>query len=110
MLKNVTAWVQAHSDTRMDSRAFMACLFDLNISTAEEPMFRAAWNMATMTGQAGAVTEAIAEVADKESVSIVAWPDRNSHVIAYLAALGAARRAVSAVRHDLGRSFSRRFF
>jgi len=105
MLKSVVAWLKSNP-----TGTFMACMFDLHVSSADETMFRAAWNMATMSGQAGAATEALIEAAEKEEVAIVAWHDRNSHVLAYGAALGVARRAASAVRHDLGRSFSRRFF
>ena len=110
MLKNVVAWLKSHPTVRMDERAYMACMFDLGVSSAEETLFRAAWNMATLPGQVGAATEALVEAAKKEEVAIVAWHDRNSHVLAYGAALGVARRAANAVRHDLGRSFSRRFF
>ena len=110
MLKSVTAWVQAHPNTRMDSLAFMACMFDLSISTVEETMFRACWNMATIPGQAGAATEAIREVAEKPAVVVIAWPDRNSHVVEFKRCLGVSLRMANAVRHDLGRMLSRRFF
>lgn len=110
MLKNVTDWVKARPDARMDSRAFMACMFDLRVSSADETLFRACWGMATLSGQVGAAAEAIPESPEKQAVAIVSWPDRNSHAIAYGAAVGAARRASDAIRHDLGRMFSRRFF
>lgn len=110
MLKNIAAWLKSNPTVRIDARAYMACMFDLGISSAEETLFRAAWSMATMSGQAGAATEAIVESAKKEEVAIVEWHDRNSHVLAYGAALGVASRAAKAVRHDLGRMFSRRFF
>ena len=110
MLKDVIAWINAHSDMRMDSHALMACMFDLRVSSADETMFRACWSLATVQGQAGTATEAVVEAAKKEEVAIVAWHDRNNHVLAYGAALGVASRAANAVRHDLGRSFSRRFF
>lgn len=110
MLKNVTAWVKAHQTTRMDSRAFMACMFDLGVSSADEAMFRAAWNLVTMPGQVGAATEAVVESVEKPVIVVVAWSDHNAHVVTYWAAVGVARRAACAVRHDLGRMFSRRFF
>lgn len=110
MLKNVIAWVEAHSDRRMDSHAFMACIFDLGVSSADETMFRACWNLATMPGQAGTATVAVIEAAKKEEVAIVAWYDRSSHVIEYHRFIGMQSRASGAVRHDIGRSFSRRFF
>lgn len=110
MLKNVIAWVKAHSDRRMDSHALMACMFDLGVSSADEALFRACWNLATLPGQAGTATEAVIEAAKKEEIAIVAWHDRDSHVVAYRVSLGVARRAANAVRHDIGRSFSRRFF
>lgn len=110
MLKNVIAWIKAHPTVRMDERAFMACMFDLGVSSAEETLFRAAWSMATLPSQAGAATEAVIEAAKKEEVAIVAWHDRNSHLIEYRRFIGIHSRASNAVRHDLGRSFSRRFF
>lgn len=110
MLKNITAWLKSNPTVRMDSRAFMACMFDLGVSSTEETLFRAVWNMATLPGQVGAATEAIVEAAEKPTVVVVAWHDRNNHVVSYKAALGVASRASNAVRHDIGRSFSRRFF
>lgn len=110
MLKNVTVWVKSRHDTRMDNRAFMACMFDLGVSSADEALFRACWNLATMPGQAGTATGAVIEAAKKEEVAIVAWYDRSSHVIEYRRFIGMQSRASGAVRHDIGRSFSRRFF
>lgn len=111
MLKNVTAWVQAHTDTRMDSRAFMACMFDLSVSSADETLFRAAWNMATMPGQVGAATEAVVETAEKQAAIVVdSFVSHVTQYVKHLATVYADRRAAVAVRHDLGRMFSRRFF
>ena len=110
MLENVKAWIVSHPGVRFDSRAFMACLFDLNISKAEETMFLACWNMVTIPGQVGAATAPINEATEKAVIVVVQWHDCNSHVITYHAAAGVARRFAGAVRHDLGRMFSRRFF
>lgn len=110
MLKNITAWLKSNPTVRIDARAYMACMFDLGVSSAEETLFRAAWNMATLPGQVGAATEALIETAKKEEVAIVAWHDRNSHLIEYRRFIGTQSRASNAVRHDIGRSFSRRFF
>ena len=110
MLKAVVAWVNAHQSVRIDGHAFMACMFELGISSADETMFRAAWNMATLPSQVGTATEAVVETAEKQAIAVVAWPDRSSHVVAYRAAVGVARRAAVAVRHDLGRASFRRFF
>ena len=102
MLKNVVAWVKAHQTTRMDSRAFMACMFDLGVSSADEAMFRAAWNLATMPGQAGAATVAVVETITLTQVSVA--DSFVSHMTAFAAAraeLAAIERAASAARHDM---------
>ena len=111
MLKNVIAWIKAHFDMRLDSRAFMSCMFDLGVSSADETMFRACWNLATMPGQAGTATEAVVETVTLAQAA--AADSFVSHVTAFAAAraeLAAIERAANAVRHDIGRSFSRRFF
>lgn len=112
MLKNITAWINAHPETRMDSRAFMACMFDLKINSSDETMFRAAWNLATMPGQVGAATEAVVETVTLAQAAAAAdsFVSHVTQYIRHLATVYASQRAAVAVRHDLGRMFSRRFF
>jgi hypothetical protein len=102
MLKNIAAWVNAHPETRMDSRAFMACMFDLSVSSSDETMFRAAWNMATMPGQVGAATVAVIETVTLAKAA--AADSFVSHVTAFAAAraeLATTERAAAAIRHDM---------
>lgn len=119
MLKKVTAWVKSHPGVRLDERAAMACAHAVGVNSHDETMFRAVWNMVQDFARlsainesvyAGTAAEAVIETSEKPAIVVVAWPDCSAHVTTFRAALGVARRAAYAVRHDLGRMFSRRFF
>lgn len=116
----VTACINANPDTRMDERAAMQCAHAIGVNSSDETMFSACWNMALERARlaaingaeyVGAATEAVIETAEKKAAIVI--DSFVSHVTEYRkhrATVGAQRRAAVAVRHDLGRMFSRRFF
>lgn len=108
MLNRVSTWITAHRGP-FDAHAQVTCMRDLEVTPETDTMFRACWCMVLDrarlseidgTDYTGTAFGAIAEVAQAVAVKATAWPDRDSHVIAYRQHMGVLRRAASAVRHD----------